>query len=241
MPENEIIEKLERVRRLLDSGLDESKALLIYELLGGPPFPRGVLEHGKLYSETLPKAMEAPFTLEQRYLHFLWDAFDKLGLSLLIQFSIPFRRMLAERLFKSCGHAFIAEENVRFNFGQYLSVGEGVFFNRGVTLDTKGGLSIGNYVVLSEDVRVYTHSYSEASHIERIYSPVIIGGYAKVYAGATIMPGVVVGAESIVGAGAMVTEDVPPKTVVSGNPAKVIRERQTEGRFGEDLDHIWLF
>jgi len=55
------------------------------------------------------------------------------------------------------------------------------------------------------------------------------------------MPGVTVGRQAIVASGAMVHKDVPPDMVVAGIPAKIIRERKTEGRSGEELDHIWLF
>jgi acetyltransferase-like isoleucine patch superfamily enzyme len=159
----------------------------------------------------------------------------------MVPFSIPFRRLLAENIFGSCGPAFLCEENVRFNFGRYIEVGESVFFNRGCFLDAKGGIVVGNEVALGEDVKIFTHAHSEASHIERTYQPVEICDYAKIYSGATLMPGVTVGKQAIVGAGAMVTHDVPENTVVAGIPAKVIRERRTEGRSGEELDHIWLF
>jgi len=199
------------------------------------------LEHVRLYSEALPKGHETPFTPQQRYLHFLWDFLDRLPLGLIVSFSIPLRRLIAKHLFKRCGTALIVEEHVTFNFGQFIELGDHVFFNRGVFLDSKGGIVIGDFVALAEDVRIFTHNHSEASHMVREYHPVVIEDYAKVFAGATIMPGVTLGEESIVGSGATVTADVPPRTVVAGSPAKVIRERKTDGRHADDLDHIWLY
>jgi len=108
-------------------------------------------------------------------------------------------------------------------------------------LDTKGCIELGNFVALAEDVRIFTHSHSESSHLERTYARVVIEDYAKVYAGATILPGVRVGTESIVAAGALVTRDVPPNGVVAGSPATLIRERKSDGRHGDELDHIWLY
>ena len=116
-----------------------------------------------------------------------------------------------------------------------------MFFNRGVFLDTKGGVHLGNSVALAEDVRIFTHTHSEASHIARTYGRVVVEDYAKIYAGATIMPGVTVGSQAIVAAGSMVNQNVPPNMVVAGTPARVIRERKTEGHEGDALDHIWLF
>ncbi len=233
--------KLEEIENILEAGLDSGGTRRVFGLLEGTGLSEGVLENLKLYSELLPLGCENPFTKEQRYLHFLWDAFDKLPLSLCVLFSIPFRRLIAGRLFGKCGAGFIAEENVTFNFGQRLNLGDFVFFNRGVYLDSKGGITIGNYVALTESVKIFTHSHSESSHIVREYHEVVIKDYAKIYTGATILPGVTIGEESIVASQSLVTHDVPPRTVVAGMPAKVVRERKTEGRTGDDLDHIWLF
>ncbi|MDQ7831065.1 MAG: acyltransferase [Desulfovibrionaceae bacterium] len=232
---------LARIRKIIDAGIDADATMRVLEILEAPYVSEGILENARLYSETLPKAEERPFTPTERYMHFLWDAFDKLPLCLIVPFSIPFRRILAERLFGACGRAFVCEENVRFNFGQFLRVGDNVFFNRGVFLDTKGGVEIGDSAALAEDVRIFTHGHDEASHMTRSYAPVRIGAYAKIYAGATLMPGVTVGEQAIVASGAVVTHDVPPNMVAAGIPAKVIRERRTGGRSGDELEHIWLF
>ncbi len=232
---------LAKIHAVLERGLDHEGCVEILRIIGAPAVALPLLRHFRLYSETLPKGMDPPFTVEQRLLHFLWDYFDKLPVCLMLPFSTLFRRALGERLFKACGGGLICEENVRFNFGQFLELGDFVFCNRNVFLDTKGGIRLGSHVALAEDVRIFTHGHSEASHIERSYEPVVVEDYAKVYAGAVLMPGVTVGAQAIVAAHAVVTKDVPPNMVVAGVPAKVIRERQTEGRSGEDLDHLWLF
>ena len=232
---------LERLRALIDAGLDARSTGRALELLGGVAPAEEALEQLRLYNETLPKAEEFPFTRQTRFLHFLWDAFDKLPRCLSVNFSIPFRRLLAERLFARCGPGFICEENMRFNFAALLRVGEGVFINRNVFLDTKGGVEIGDFAALAEDVRVFSHGHSESSHLERSYAPVRIGAYAEVYSGAVILPGVTVGDESIVASHALVNRDVPPGMVVAGMPAKIIRERRSDGRHGVDLEHIWLY
>ena len=55
-----------------------------------------------------------------------------------------------------------------------------------------------------------------------------------------ILPGVTIGEQAIVAARALVHDHVPPNAVVGGVPAKVMRDRRTEGRSGKELDHIWL-
>ncbi len=238
----EIIDQtLAEIQAILDAGPDAEGTGRILKILDGPPYSKGILEELVLYSELLPLGQERPFTPAQRYLHFLWDAFDKLPICLNAKFGILFRRMIAERLFKHCGPGLIIEEHCRFNFGQQISLGDFVFFNRGVFIESKGGVEIGNSVGLAEDVQIFTHTHSEASHIEREYRPVVIKDYAKVYTGAVLLPGVVIGEQAIVAAHAVVGKDVPPNTLVAGAPARVVRERKTTGRSGEDLDHIWLF
>lgn len=233
--------KLTAIERLIVQGLDANSTGNIIAIMEGPQISREVLDHVMLYSETLPKGHETPFTPQQRYLHFLWDLLDRVPLGVIVPFSIPFRRMIAKYLFCRCGDAFIAEEQVRFNFGQFIEVGDSVFLNRGVFLDSKGGIVLGNFVALAEEVKIFTHSHSEASHMVREYHKVIVEDYAKVYAGATILPGVTIGKEAIVASGSMVNQNVPPGMVVAGSPARVIRERRTAGRREDDLDHIWLF
>jgi acetyltransferase-like isoleucine patch superfamily enzyme len=232
---------LDEIGGIIRGGLDEDGTLRILRILDGPAYPKEFLEEMTLYSEMLPLGREHPFTPEQRCLHFLWDAFDRLPVCLDANFGILFRRMVAERLFKKCGAGFIAEENCRFNFGRNIEVGDFVFFNRGVFVDSKGGVTIGSHVALTEDVRIFTHSHSEASHIVREYKPVVIRDYAKIYSGAVILPGVTVGEQAIVASHSMVVRDVPANALVAGIPAQVVRMRKTEGREGEELDHLWLF
>lgn len=233
--------KLALIEPLITGELNAEDAVKVWQMIGGGALEPSDLENGILYSETLPKGRNPGFTPKQRHLHFLWDAFDKLPLSLLVPFSIPFRRMIAGELFQNRGEAFVCEENVRFNIGQNISVGENVFFNRSVFIDSKGGVRLGDSVALAEDVRIFTHGHDEHSHMTRTYDAVVIEDHAKVYAGAVIMPGITIGAEAIVASGALVNKDVPPGMVAAGIPAKIVRERHSQGRHGDDLDHIWLF
>lgn len=232
---------LSRINELLEH-IDNPEAVQdILAILQAPPMDLESIAHLRLYAETLPRAEEYPFTPALRHMQFLWDAFEKLPLCLSVSFAIPFRRALARRMFGTCGAAFSAEENVRFNFPQLLRVGDNVFCNRNVFLDSKGGIDIGDGASLAEDVRIFTHNHGEASHIERTYHTVTIGPYAKIYCGAVLLPGVTIGAQAIVAAGSLVTHDVPDNMVAAGRPATVLRERRSEGREGPDLEHIWLF
>lgn len=239
MPQ-EMTRLLAEVEQVLDGDLDAASTGRVLEMLGSAPLPKGALDEAVLYEEFLPKAEEIGVSPRQRHLHLLWDAFDRLPLSAISSFAIPFRRLLGERLFRRCGRNFIADEGVRFNFGQNLIVGDDVFLNRDVYLDTKGGLTLGDSVCLTEWVAVFTHTHSESDHALRIYGAVEIRPFAKIYSAAMILPGVTVGEEAIVAARSLVNHDVEPRTLVAGIPARPVRPRECEGRHSADLDHVWF-
>lgn len=240
MAESDIARRLSRAEKLVDGPIDAGAIREMLEIMGVPDFPRPMLEEMRIYADYLPKAEELGFSHRERAMHFIWDSLDKSPACLILNFSIPLRRLLAKRMFASCGRNFIAEENVRFNLGKCIRVGSDVFINRGTYIDSKGGVSIGDRSALAEGVTIFTHSHSESVHEERTYAPVKIGNHAKIYAYAVILPGVTVGDGAIVAARSLVTKDVPAGAVAAGAPAKVIRPRKTEGRVGDGLGTMWF-
>ena len=235
-----VSERLQRAEEIIAAGLDEAGTAEILGLLGVTNFPLETLNEITVYSEYLPKATEYGFTDNQRYLHFLWDVFDRSPMCINARFALPFRRLIAHALFPRCGKNLVIEEGVRFNFGQGIEVGDNVLMNRGCFLDSKGGIELRNSAGLAEQVIIFTHGHSQSDHPTRTYSKVTIEEYALVYTGAMIMPGVTVGAEAIVAARSVVTHDVEPGMLVAGMPARVIRERDRDGKHGAELNHIWF-
>jgi len=227
------------VKAHLDAGPDLASTVRVLDLLSLAVDP-DLIEGGQLYCEYLPVPTGPPLSDRERYLSLLWEAVDRSPISLFVNVAFPLRRMLAERLFGGCGKGFIACENIRFNFGRGIEVGDEVFMNMGAFLDAKGGLRIGDRCGLAEHVRIFTHGHGEADHAERSYAPVVIGDDVKIGAGATILPGVTIGDEAMVAAGAVVSHDVPAGTVAAGIPARAVRERRSGGRHGRDLHHVWL-
>ncbi|MBC2581998.1 acyltransferase [Clostridium sp. DJ247] len=207
----------------------------------GCSFPAEFIEEIQLYGDYLPKNKEIGFSEKKRYLHFLWDVLDKSPMCLVANFAIPFRRILAKKLFKSCGENFIAEENVRFNIPDNIEIGDNVFLNRGTFIDSKGGVLLGNSVVITEGVTIFTHSHTEHDHSLRTYAPVIVKDYVKIYSNSTILPGVTIGEQSIVGACSLINKSVEPNVLVAGVPAKQVRNRETFDNSGDQLKHIWLY
>ena len=90
----------------------------------------------------------------------------------------------------------------------------------------RGGISIGATTLVAFKTLLIARDETGQVHPIRIGSDCFIGG------GAMILPGVTIGDGSIVGAGAVVRDDVPPGCAVGGNPAKILRENISVGRFG---------
>ncbi|RQR53816.1 sugar O-acetyltransferase [Burkholderia sp. Bp9126] len=110
--------------------------------------------------------------------------------------------------------------------GPDIRVGRNVFINQNCTFYDLGGLDIGDDVMIGPNVSLITSGHPLEPSRRRAYvvaTPIRIERNVWIGAGATIIGGVTVGENAVVGAGAVVTRDVPPNTLVGGNPAKVIR------------------
>ena len=112
-----------------------------------------------------------------------------------------------------------------FSFGK-LNVGDHATVNAGCYLDNRRGIVIGNNVVIAHDCKLYTlgHDVDDPDFALR-GAPVVVEDYSVVFSNALIMPGVTIRRGGVVLPGSVVTKDVPPYTVVGGNPAKHVRER----------------
>ena len=110
-----------------------------------------------------------------------------------------------------------------------LSIGKGSVIGNNAILDGRAGLDIGNNVVLASNVSIWTlqHDYrdSEFRCTKEHYGPVDICDRAWIGPNASILHDVTIGEGAVVAAGAVVTKDVPPFTVVGGIPAKRIGDR----------------
>lgn len=110
-------------------------------------------------------------------------------------------------------------------FGKFTRVGKGVFINFGCTFLDRGGITIEDDVFLGPGVQLLTENHPEnPEQRHNVYTrPILLRKGAWIGAGALILPGVTVGEHAIVGAGSVVTRDVPDGMIVAGNPARVIR------------------
>lgn len=111
------------------------------------------------------------------------------------------------------------------NLGIFTRLGKNVFINHDCTFLDMGGITIEDDVMIGPKVCLTTESHpiDPQERKKLLVKPIVIKRNAWIGAGATILPGVTVGENSVVAAGAVVTKDVPANTVVGGVPAKVIK------------------
>ncbi|HVV42650.1 MAG TPA: sugar O-acetyltransferase [Nitrobacter sp.] len=110
--------------------------------------------------------------------------------------------------------------------GENIRVGRNVFINQNCTMYDLGGIDIGDDVMIGPNVSIITSGHPVEPSRRRdgvIAKPIAIGRNVWIAAGVTIIGGVTVGKNAVVAAGSVVTRDVPPNTLVGGNPARVIR------------------
>lgn len=116
-------------------------------------------------------------------------------------------------------------------YKETLRIGDGTWVGQQCFLHAAGGIEIGRNVGIGPGVRVLTSTHQEAGrgipilHAPLTFARVVIEDDADLGVGAIILPGVRIGRGAQVGAGSVVTRDVPPYAVVAGTPARALRER----------------
>lgn len=114
------------------------------------------------------------------------------------------------------------------DYGSNITLGEKVFFNFNCVVLDVAPVSIGSHTLFGPAVQVYaaTHPLSARERRAGLEAgkPVMIGSDVWVGGGAIICPGVRIGNASVIGAGSVVTRDVPAGVLAAGNPCRVIRE-----------------
>lgn len=112
------------------------------------------------------------------------------------------------------------------NFGRHIQIGKNVFINHACTFLDLGGIVIEDDVLIGPKVSIITENHPVNPNERKMLDlkSVIIKRNVWIGANATILPGVTIGENSVVAAGAVVTKDVPNNTVVAGIPAKIIKD-----------------
>ena len=209
-------------------------------------FPGGSDYEGMVQNPGLPTASRAALlaldprqiTLEPEYyaevdaekfarvkpLLWLWYSFDRSpagGQN--IDLGIKLRRLLAPRIFARCGGNFKCFQHTEFSFGYNLEVGDDVVVHRHVLLDDRGGIVLGNRVSIADYANVYSHTHSIVDQADVTDAATVLEDDVRITYHATILAGVRVGKNGMVGAAAVATKDVRAWHVNVGIPAKSVR------------------
>jgi len=133
--------------------------------------------------------------------------------------------------FKHAGHPINIQPGVTITGLHNVSIGNFSGIGRGSMIYAVDSVEIGNDVMIGEELIIYTSNHGiRRSQIMRCQgmekAPVRIGNDVWIGARVIILPGVTIGDGSVVGAGAVVTEDVEPYSIVGGVPARKIKERK---------------
>jgi acetyltransferase-like isoleucine patch superfamily enzyme len=138
---------------------------------------------------------------------------------------VQLRTFYWSRLFATCGARLRVYGKIIVYFPQNIHVGHRVYLSEGAILHGRGGITLGNHVHISSRAILNTQTLDyRVQDWPPIRKPIVIHDFAWVASGALIIPGITIGEGAIVGMGAVVTHDVPPYTVVGGNPARKITD-----------------
>ncbi|KJY67895.1 sugar O-acetyltransferase [Vibrio nigripulchritudo] len=115
------------------------------------------------------------------------------------------------------------------DYGSNILVGENFYANFGCTILDANRVVIGDNVMLAPNVQIYTATHpldvqTRVTDCLEYAEPINIGDNVWIGGASVICPGVIIGENSVIGAGSVVTKDIPANVVAAGNPCKVIRE-----------------
>jgi acetyltransferase-like isoleucine patch superfamily enzyme len=173
-------------------------------------------------------------TLEPEYYHeidlaryhrvkpliWLWEMFDKSPLGENVYLGIRFRRLLARHIFRRCGRNFKAFHFVKLSFGYNLDVGDDVVVHRHVLLDDRGGIRLGHRCSIADYANIYSHSHALHDGRDVATPAVVIGAGVRITYHATVLAGVHMADDSMLGAMAVATKDIASGDVALGIPAQ---------------------
>ena len=137
------------------------------------------------------------------------------------------RRRLLTELFGAGGDSVWMQPPFFCDYGTNIRLGQRVYFNFNCVVLDVCRVEVGDFTLFGPAVQIYTATHPLNAGLRRkqeFGKPVVIGSDVWVGGGAIICPGVKVGSRSVIGAGSVVTRDIPEGVFAAGNPCRVIRE-----------------
>ncbi len=137
------------------------------------------------------------------------------------------RRRILKALFGAGGESVWMQPPFFCDYGSNILLGERVFFNFNCVVLDVCEVRIGDYTLFGPAVQIYTATHPMNAELRRqqeFAKPIAIGSDVWVGGGAILCPGVRIGSKSVIGAGSVVTRDIPNGVLAAGNPCRVIRQ-----------------
>jgi len=146
------------------------------------------------------------------------------------------RNAIIKKLFNAVGENPWVESPFNCDYGYNISVGNNFYANTNCTILDCAKVTIGNDVLIGPNVSFYTPNHAvDAQERQKGYErslPINIGNNVWISGSVTIIPGVTIGDNSIIGAGSVVTKDIPANVIAAGVPCRVIRAITAADKIG---------
>ena len=142
------------------------------------------------------------------------------------------KETLIKKLLGSIGQEFSIGQPFYCDYGYNIHIGSHFYANTGCVMLDCGKITIGNHVFLAPHVQLYTVNHP--IHLEQrdadyeYTKPITIKDHVWIGGNSTVLPGVTIGENSIIGAGSVVTKDIPANVIAVGNPCRILRELTKE-------------
>ncbi len=180
-------------------------------------------EKQKMLAGELFNAFDNELVSERDRAHQLFSELNSVGKS-----NPEKRHALIEDLFGNCGKDIWVESPFYCDYGYLISVGDNVFINYNCTILDSAKVTIGDNVLLGPGVQLYaaTHPIDPAIRAQGLEfsQEIVIEDDVWIGGSVVVCPGVRIGGGSVIGAGSVVTKDIPSGVVAAGNPCKVIKQ-----------------
>lgn len=180
-------------------------------------------EKEKMLAGELYNALDPQLSAERKQARILFKKLNDCG-----EDQKKERRKLLKELIPHSGKNLWIEPPFYCDYGSNITLGDNVFFNFNCVVLDVAKVTIGSRTLMAPNVQLFTATHP-MDHKERASGlesgkPITIGEDVWIGGGAIICPGVTIGDRTVIGAGSVVTKDIPSDVVAAGNPCKVIRK-----------------
>lgn len=144
------------------------------------------------------------------------------------------RKLFCQLTGKSVDETFVLFPPFTTDCGINIHLGKHVFINSGCRFQDQGGITIGDGSLIGHNVVLATlnHNLNPAKRANLLPAPIKIGKGVWIGSNSTVLPGVSIGDNAVIGAGSVVTRDIQPNAIAAGNPAKIKRFINPEHKAG---------